>query len=86
MGLIIRVQHLSKAQLGAEDEVFSGGVEQILIRAIVGTICPGGSAAYSGEQDLPAFLLAQAVSDMVGAACAVVLTRPHLPGRHAASA
>jgi hypothetical protein len=28
----------------------------------------------AGEQDLPAFLLAQAVSDMVGAAFAVVLT------------
>jgi hypothetical protein len=48
MGLTIRVQHLSKAELGAEDEVFSGGVEQILIRASAGTICPGGSEAYSG--------------------------------------
>jgi hypothetical protein len=41
-------QHPVTAGLGAEDEVFSGGVEQVLIRASAGMICPGGSESYSG--------------------------------------
>ncbi len=48
MGLTMRVQNPVTAGLGAEDEVFCGGVEQVLIRASVGMICPSGSEAFSG--------------------------------------
>lgn len=48
MGPTMRAQHPVTAGLGAEDEVFSGGVEQVLIRASAGMICPGGSESYSG--------------------------------------
>lgn len=48
MGPTMRVQRPVTAGLGAEDEVFSGGVEQVLIRASAGMICPGGSESYSG--------------------------------------
>lgn len=36
------------AGLGAEDEVLSGGVEQVLIRASAGMMFPGGSESYAG--------------------------------------
>lgn len=50
MGLTMRmrVQNPVTAGLRAEDEVFCGGVEQVLISASVGMICPSGREAYSG--------------------------------------